>query len=155
MSDHAFLLKQHNHFDKLRDMMGQRYSLYALHGNMEADDGFFSTKIPEDQKDCPLKRGCGSQHKTSVLVTAESCLPGTPPIKKYSTPKAVGHIKMQVIGDFKASTITDKIKTGTDGNADVTTYGFNSYAALKKDEAATSHRAVVTDDKKRVWKVLP
>ena len=27
------------------------------------------------------------------------------------------HIKMLVIGDFKASTITGKIKTGTDGNA--------------------------------------
>ena len=40
---------------------------------------------------------------------------------------------MQVIDDFKASTITGKIKQGTDGNADVTTDGFSSYASLGKD----------------------
>ncbi len=86
---------------------------------------------------------------------AESGLPGTPPVKKYSTPKTVGHIKMQVIGDFKASTITDKTKAGTDGKADVTTDGFNGYAALEKDGAAASRHAVVTDDKKSVGKALP
>ena len=57
---------------KLRDVMGRRDSLYALHGDMEVDEGFFSTETPEDQKDCPLKRGRGSQRKTSVLVMAES-----------------------------------------------------------------------------------
>ncbi len=80
---------------------------------------------------------------------AESGLPAAPPVKKYSAPKAVRHIKMQVIGNFKASTITGKIKAGTDGNADVTTDGFSSYAALEKDGAATSHHAVVTEDKKK------
>ena len=86
---------------------------------------------------------------------AESSRSATPPARKYSTPKTVGHIKMLVIGDFKASTITGKIKTGTDGNADVTTDGFSSYAALEKDGVTTSHHAVVADDKKSVGKVLP
>lgn len=122
---------------------------------MEVDEGFFSTETPEDQKDSPLKRGRGSQRKTSVLVMAESSRSATPPARKYSTPKTVGHIKMLVIGDFKASTITGKIKTGTDGNADVTTDGFSSYAALEKDGVTTSHHAVVADDKKSVGKVLP
>ena len=135
--------------------MGQRDSFYALHGDMEVDEGFFSTGTPEDQKGCPLKCGRGSQRKTSVLVLAESSLPGTPPLKKYSTPMAVGHIKMQVIGNFKASTIMGKIKAGTDGNADVTTDGFSSYAALEKDGVATSHHAFISDDKKSVGKVLP
>ena len=140
---------------KLRDVMGKRDGGYPLHGDMEVDEGFFSTETPEEQKDCPLKRGRGSQRKTSVLVMAESSLPKTPPAKKYSTPKSVGHIKMQVIDDFKASTITGKIKQGTDGNADVTTDGFSSYASLGKDGVASSHHAVVTDDKRSVGKVLP
>ena len=122
---------------------------------MEVDEGFFSTETPEEQKDCPLKRGRGSQHKTSVLVMAESSLPKTPPAKMYSKPKSVGHIKMQVIDDFKASTITGKIKQGTDGNADVTTDGFSSYASLEKNGVASSHHAVVTDDKRSVGKALP
>ena len=62
---------------------------------------------------------------------------------------------MQVIDDFKASTITGKIKQGTDGSADVTTDGFSSYASLEKDGVTSSHLAVVTDDKKSVGKVLP
>lgn len=77
---------------------------------MEEDEGFFSIETSGNQKDCLLKRGRGSQRKTSVLVMAESRLLGTPPIKKYSAPKTVGHIKMQVISDFKVSTITGKIK---------------------------------------------
>ena len=135
--------------------MGKRDGGYPLHGDMEVDEGFFSMETPEEQKDCPLKRGRGSQRKTSVLVMAESSLPKTPPAKKYSTPKSVGHIKMQVIDDFKASTIKGKIKQGTDGNAYVTTDGFSSYASLEKDGVASSHQAVVTDDKKSVGKCLP
>ena len=79
---------------------------------------------------------------------AENGQPATPPVKKYSTPKTVGHIKMQIIGDFKASTITGKIKAGTDGNADVTTDEFSSYAALEKNRAATSYHTVVAEDKR-------
>ena len=135
--------------------MGKRDGGYPLHGDMEVDEDFFFTETPEEQKDCPLKRGRGNQRKTPVLVMAESCLPKTPPAKMYSTPKSVGHIKMQVIDDFKASTITGKIKQGTDGNADVTTDGFSSYASLGKDGAAISHQAIVTDDKRSVGKVLP
>ena len=98
-----------------RDVMGKRDGGYPLHGDMEVDEGFFSTETPEEQKDFPLKRGRGSQRKTSVLVMAESSLPKTPPAKKYSTPKSVGHIKMQVIDDFKASTTRgrlSKVRTG-------------------------------------------
>ena len=144
---------------KLRDVMGKRDSHYRLKGGgkkMEVDEGFFSTETPEDQKDCPLKRGRGSQRKTSVLVMAESSRPKTTTVKKhYSTSKAVGHIKMQVIDDFKASTLISKISQGTDGNATVTTDGYSSYASMEKDGAAASHQTVVVDDKKNVGKVLP
>ena len=40
---------------KLRDVMGKRDGGYPLHGDMEVDEGFFSTETPEEQKDCPLK----------------------------------------------------------------------------------------------------
>ena len=62
---------------------------------------------------------------------------------------------MQAIGDFKASTIMGKANAGTDGKADVATGGFSSCAALEKNGAATSHHAVVVEDKKSVGKVLP
>ena len=98
---------------KLRDVMGKRDARYNLHGDVEIDEGFFSTETPEDQKDCPLKRGRGSQRKTSVLVMAESSFPDTPSDKKQSTPKAVGHIKMEVIDDLFEGLHRDaKDKTG-------------------------------------------
>ena len=140
---------------KLRDVMGRRDSLYRLKGGLEVDEGFFSTETPEGQKDCPLKRGRGSQRKTSVIVMAESSRPKTTTVKKYGTSKAVGHIKMQVIDNFKASTLIGKISQGTDGNASVTTDGYSGYASMEKDGAAASHQAVVMNDKKDVGKVLP
>jgi transposase-like protein len=140
---------------KLRDVMGKRDSRYNLHGDVEIDEGFFSTETPEAQKDCPLKRGRGSQRKTSVLVMAESSFPDTPSNKKRSTPKIVGHIKMEVIDDLKASTETPRIKQATDGKANATTDGSSTYASLEKDGAVASHKAVVMDDKKKLGKVLP
>ena len=140
---------------KLRDVMGKRDARYNLHGDVEIDEGFFSTETPEAQKDCPLKRGRGSQRKTSVLVMAESSFPDTPSDKKRSTPKIVGHIKMEVIDDLKASTETPRIKQATDGKANATTDGSSTYASLEKDGAVASHKAVVMDDKKKVGKVLP
>ena len=62
---------------------------------------------------------------------------------------------MQVIDDFKASTLIGKISQGTDGNTTVTTDGYSSYASMEKDGAVASHQAVVMDDKKNVGKVLP
>lgn len=140
---------------KLRDVMGKRDARYNLHGDVEIDEGFFSTETPEDQKDCPIKRGRGSQRKTSVLVMAESCFPDTPPDKKRSTPKVVGHIKMEVIDDLKASTEVSKIKQATDGKTNVTTDGSNTYASLEKDEIVAFHKIIVMDDKKKVGKALP
>ena len=51
---------------KLRDVMGKRDDEYQLSGQIELE-GFFTTEIPKNQKDKPLKRGRGSQSKTKVL----------------------------------------------------------------------------------------
>ena len=71
---------------------------------------------------------------------------------QHSTSKTVGHIKMQVIGDFKASTI---MKAGTGGNADVTTDWFCIYVSLERGGAVAFRHAIVADYKKSVGKVLP
>ena len=134
---------------KLRDVMGKRDARYNLHGDVEIDEGFFSTETPEAQKNCPLKRGRGSQRKTSVLVMAESSFPDTPSDKKRSTPKIVGHIKMEVIDDLKASTETPRIKQATDGKANATTDGSSTYASLEKDGAVASHKAVVQEKSRK------
>jgi hypothetical protein len=67
----------HKHYEsvwallrKLRAIMGRRDSEYTLEGIIEPDEDFFSTEVPE--KDKQLKRGRGSQKKSKVLVMAES-----------------------------------------------------------------------------------
>ena len=42
---------------KLRVAMGTRDSRYEVSGMVEVDEGFFSTEVPEGDKDKPLKRG--------------------------------------------------------------------------------------------------
>ena len=42
---------------KLRDVMGKRDAQYSLDGQVELDDGFFTTERPEEEKDTPLKMG--------------------------------------------------------------------------------------------------
>ena len=90
--------------------MGKRGSLYRLFDQVELDEGFFSTETPDSEKWHSLKRGHGSQRKTVVLVMAESSVPTNTPMKKYSTGKRVGHIKMEVIPDLKTATEENKIK---------------------------------------------
>jgi hypothetical protein len=41
---------------KLRQAMLKRDEQYQLSGSIELDEGFFSTEIPEQEKDKPLKR---------------------------------------------------------------------------------------------------
>ncbi len=47
--------------------MGKRYEKCELSGIIELDKGFFSTKIPDDEKNKPVERGRASP-KSKVLV---------------------------------------------------------------------------------------
>ena len=85
---------------KLRNAMGKRDAEYKVFGMVELDEGFFSTEIPDSEKDKPLKRGHGSQKKTKVLVLAETA--GGAPTKKSDKPTKVKHIKMIVIDNLKS-----------------------------------------------------
>jgi len=52
--------------------MGKRDGEYVLAGRIELDEGYFTTEIYDNERDMLLKRGCGSQKKSKVLVMAES-----------------------------------------------------------------------------------
>ena len=127
--------------NKLRDVMGKRDNLYQLTGETELDDGFFSTEIPQEHKNEPLKRGRGSQSKTKVLVMAESEFVENP--KPGRKPKRVNHIKMQVISDLKSNTITSIVKEQVDKSADLITDDSTSYTKLI--EHVNSHVAKVVE----------
>ena len=91
---------------KLRSAMGKRDGEYVLAGRIELDEGYFSTEMPKEEKDKPLKRGRGSQKKSKVLVMAESEFVESP--KKGQKPRRVGYIKMKVIDNLQAETINER-----------------------------------------------
>ena len=127
--------------NKIRDIMGKRDNEYQLTGQMELDDAYLSTEIPQEQKDKPLKRGRGSQSKTKVLVMAESEFVDNP--KKGRKPKRVNHIKMQVISDLKSNTITSVVKEQVDKSTELVTDDSTSYTKLI--EHVNSHVAKVIE----------
>ena len=136
---------------KLRQAMGQRDEQYQLSGSIELDEGFFSTEITDQEKDKPLKRGRGSQKKTKVLVMAESkAIEGE--TNKNGKPRKVRFIKMQVITDLKADTITSIVKKDVSAHSEIMTDDSTSYVKLK--EVVDKHEAQVIP-KEKIGSVLP
>lgn len=135
---------------KLRSVMGKRDDKYTLKGNIELDEGFFSTETPDGQKDEKLKAGIGSQKKSKVLVIAEST-PEVNPQKK-NKPNKVGHIKMIVIPNLKTATIeTESVKAINPGSS-ITTDACASHRNFGR--LFGEHRAQPIDPKD-IGKVLP
>ena len=123
--------------NKLGDVMGKRDNEYQLSGQMEPEESFFTTEIPLEQKNEPLKRGRGSQCKSKVLVKTESAFLENPKEKRY--PKRVSHIKMIVINGLKSNTITGIVKEQFDKSAELITDDSTLYSNLKKN--VKSHKA--------------
>lgn len=136
---------------KLRLAMGKRDSEYDLKEIIELDEGFFSTEMEEEEKSKPLKRGRGSQKKTKVLVMAES-IPIEGETTRRGKPRKVGHTKMFVIGDLKASTIDSNVSEHVDKEAIIDSDNSTSYTNLKT--LVKEHRPKVIK-KEDVGKVLP
>jgi ribosomal protein S8E len=136
---------------KLRLAMGKRDAEYDLKEIIELDEGFFSTEMEEEEKSKPLKRGRGSQKKTKVLVMAES-IPIEGETTKRGKPRKVGHIKMFVIDDLKASTIDSNVSEHVDKEAIIDSDNSTSYTNLKI--LVKGHRPKVIK-KEDVGKVLP
>ena len=124
---------------KLRDVMGKRDDEYQLSGHIELDDGFFTTEIPELEKNKPLKRGRGSQRKAKVLVMCESRFVDNP--KKGKKPKQCGYLKMKVINDLQSTTITPIVKDQVDSESELISDDSTSYTDLK--QYVKSHTARV------------
>jgi transposase-like protein len=136
---------------KLREVMGKQDEEYSLSGVIELDEGFFSTKIPKNEKDKPLKRGRGSQKKSKVLVMAES-----QSVERQTTkngkPRQVGHIKMVVINDLKSETITSIVENTVSKESTIDSDNSISYVKLK--DIVKEHRPQVIP-KNEIGKTLP
>ena len=119
---------------KLRQSMGKRVGEYILAGRIELDEGYFSTEVPSEEKDKPLKRGRGSQKKPKVLVMAESEVVESP--QKRQKPGKVGYLKMKVIEGLAS------------GAPEVDTGNSTPYVDLK-DFASKYNEQVMAKDKMR------
>lgn len=136
---------------KIRNVMGQRDSEYKLNGAIELDDAFFTISLDEVEKAEPLKRGRGTQRKAKVLVIAES-RPAEKVDNRKKVQKAVNHIKMIVIDDFKAPTLDKEVVKWINSDAEITTDDSKSYINFKN--LVKSHTSQVVEPK-NISKVLP
>ena len=137
---------------KLRSVMGKRDEQYQLSGIIELDEGFFTTEISEEEKKKPLKRGRGSQRKSKVLVMAESAPVEDNRQTKGGKPRKVHYIKMIVIPDLKADTITPLVEENVSCESVIDSDDSTSYVKLK-DVVQEHNPQVIT--KEDVGKVLP
>ena len=135
---------------KIREAMGKRDDLYSLSGQLELDDGFFTTPVPEGEKGQSLKRGRGSQRKTKVLVMAESEPVDDP--KPGKKTRRVGYIKMKVMPDLKAGTVDAIVEGHVDSESIIKSDDSTSYVNLS--EKVKGHQAMVILNKD-VEKELP
>ena len=135
--------------NKLRDVMGKRDSIYQLKDQIELDNAFITTLIPDNQKDEPLKRGAGSQKKSKVVVMTESAFVEAP--KKNKKPKRVNHIKMRIVNDMKADTVTGIVKEQVDSQAVITSDDSTSYKNLKQVVKSHDAQVVKTEDLPKIF----
>lgn len=91
---------------KIRLVMGKRDDLYTLRDESEIDEAYYSTKYIFDKDEFTgqqekLKRGKGSQKKTSVLVMASQKRVKRKALKKnqYSSYTMPKFLKMKVVED--------------------------------------------------------
>jgi len=136
---------------KLREVMGRRDGEYELSGVIELDDGFFSTIRPNVEKDEPLKRGRGSQKKSKILVMVES-VPVEGKTTKKGKQRKVGYIKMIVINDLKANTITPIVEGSIEKNTVIDSDNSTSY--VKLEELGMEHKPEIIP-KDKVNEMLP
>ncbi|GHT16968.1 hypothetical protein FACS189429_0080 [Bacteroidia bacterium] len=109
--------------------MGKRDGEYVLADSIELDEGFFSIEIPEYEKNKPLKRGCGSQRKSKVIVMAESTV--VEPTKKGQKARRVGYLKMKVIENLQKETINKQVQKLASNATAIDSDDSTSYVDLK------------------------
>jgi len=135
---------------KLRSIMGKRDDKYSLCGNIEMDEGFFTTQIPEEQKNEKLKAGAGSQRKTKVAVMAQTQESEAP--KKGQKTTKVKYIKMIAVDDLSSNTISAVAANNIEKESNIITDGSTSHSQFKT--LFNTHKSQVIDPKD-IGKVLP
>jgi DNA-directed RNA polymerase subunit RPC12/RpoP len=136
---------------KVRQVMGKRDAEYSLSSFIELDEGFFSTIRKETEKQKPLKRGRGSQKKSKVLVIVES-KPIEEKTTKHGKPRSARHLKMIVIDDLKAETITPLVKDNVSKESNIDSDNSTSYVQLKDIVQAHNPKVIPPDE---IGKALP
>ena len=129
---------------KIRLAMGNRDDEYTLDGELELDDGFFSTETQKEEKQDKLKRGRGSQKKTKVLVMAESTKVTS--CKPNEKPRKVRYIKMKVVPDLKAATITPIVEAHVSSTSKIDSDNSTSYVRLNEIVEEHHHEVIDTRD---------
>jgi len=133
---------------KLRNVMGKRDSEYQLSGQIELDNAFITTFITEEEKDEKLKRGAGSQHKTKVMVMAESTFVENE--KPNKPPRKVNHIKMQIVPDLQSYTAKKVVEKDVAFNSEIQSDDSTTYKKLNKVVAAHIAQVVAPENLKKV-----
>jgi hypothetical protein len=100
------------------------------------------------------KRGRGSERQTKVLVMVES-EPSISAPKKGKPNRKVGYLKMTVMEDLKAITITinKEVAKSVEKSATIQTDGYPRYNKLK--EVIAKHHVVIEPNKTKSAKIFP
>ena len=133
---------------KIRSVMGLRDKKYKVEGTAEIDEAFFTTEKVSEEKDQPLKRGAGSQRKSKVVVMVES--QEVEQEKEYKKNRICGHIKMEVVEDLQAKTVTEKVKEMADKKAELIFDDSSSYAGLDEAVAKVTKQVIKFKDGHKV-----
>lgn len=141
---------------KIRSVLGKRDSLYELSNYIEMDEGFFESVNSEKDDNEPAKRGRGSKKQSKVLVAVESTpIPTEDKNAKYKhKPDAkVRYLKMIILENLKAESISAGLKGELGQASIVRTDGYKGYSKLK--EQVKEHQVYRTFDKEVLEKTFP
>ena len=130
--------------------MGKRDDEYTLCGNIELDEGFFTTQIPEELKGKKLKAGVGSERKAKVAVMAQTKEVLEP--KKGQKPTKVSYIKMIMVGDLNSETIGKVAENNIESGSKIISDASTSHVQFKN--MFSEHQSQVIKPKD-IGKVLP
>jgi transposase-like protein len=130
--------------------MGKRDGGYTLCGLVEMDVAFFTTETPEELRGKKLKAGAGSERKAKVAVMAETKESIAP--KKGQKPTKVKYIKMVVVEDLKANTISQVVGESVVESSTVITDASSSHVHFKN--MFTEHKSQVIKPED-IAKILP
>lgn len=134
---------------KIRAVMGLRDDLYELQGEVEMDEGFFTTAVYGDVE---LLRGRGSQKKSCVVVMAESeDVPEDERLRGKPT-KRCRYFKLKMVHKVNAQSLIGKAAEHISESAGVTTDGLPAYNDL--GHVVKEHKANKTPPK-QAHKLLP